>query len=203
MKASVFERIVDRLANNEIIPTQDKDLYTYGLKQGLWMVMHIITTLVIGFVFGMVLESFVFMLVYIPLRTYAGGYHATTYGRCYLFSVLMISIVLRGIKTFQHIDSLTIIFIAIACTGGIIYLLGPVESENKPLSKRERKVYKQRIGMILLFLFTIELVLSISGQEKLVISIIMALIALVVMMIVEIIKNKIQIFFWSFYRGNT
>lgn len=184
------EKIVETLIYNKIIPKEDRELYTYGFQQGWIFLTNIFTTILIGWVFNMLRESIVFLIIYMPLRFYAGGYHAKTPLRCYLLSILLISTVLLGTKTFQWIDSLLIIFIATTWAGGIIYLLAPVESRNKPLCDKERKVYKSRTGIILLFLFTMELVLCISGQEEIVIAIIMTFIAVAMMEIAGLIKNK-------------
>ncbi|WP_303864846.1 accessory gene regulator B family protein [Alkalibaculum bacchi] len=76
----VFDRITDWFIRNEVIPLEDKELYTYGLKQGSLMVLNIGTIIIIGIILKMIWQSILLMFVYIPLRTYAGGYHARTGG---------------------------------------------------------------------------------------------------------------------------
>ena len=72
------ERITDILISNEIIIAENRNLYTYGLQQGLLMIINVATILGIGIVFNMVWKSIIFLLTFVPLRSNAGGYHAET-----------------------------------------------------------------------------------------------------------------------------
>lgn len=96
----------------------------YGIKQLFSVCLNLLTTLCIGMVFGLVWESVLFTAAYIPLRSFAGGFHAKTPVRCYWYSAAMIVIVLAllrfvplpvdggsGIYDFQHT-------VVAACTGG-------------------------------------------------------------------------------------
>ena len=55
--------------------------------------------IIIGLLFNMICESIIFMVSYSILRIYAGGYHASTPIRCYLFSIVMIVAVLLLMKS--------------------------------------------------------------------------------------------------------
>ena len=52
-----------------MIPPEEKELYRFGVQQGLSIALNVVTTFVIGLVFQMVLESFLFLAAYIPLRS--------------------------------------------------------------------------------------------------------------------------------------
>jgi accessory gene regulator B len=110
--------------------------------------LNIIITIFIGLLLQMMWQSLLFMVSYIPLRTYAGGYHAGTQLRCFWYSILLILVVLLAIK---FIPWTNFIILGLALVSGtVIYLLAPMEDENKPLSKSEVKVYKNRARVILL-----------------------------------------------------
>ena len=147
MKLAISEKITDSLANSGVITTEDRELYQYGVQQGLLMILNLITTLVIGLIFGLVWQSLIFLLTYIPLRSYAGGYHARTPMKCYLFSIVIMSAALLGMKfiVWTNFICLTIGLFA----AGIIFFLAPVEDSNKPLNEREIKVYKKRTRILL------------------------------------------------------
>lgn len=78
------------MVKNEIIPSDDREIYIYGLKQGFILLVNIFTTFVIGFAFNKTMETIIFLVTYIPLRIYAGGYHARTQMGCYICSVVLI-----------------------------------------------------------------------------------------------------------------
>ena len=46
----------------------------------------------------MLFETIIFIITYIPIRIYAGGYHARTQTKCYIFSVFMLILALYIIK---------------------------------------------------------------------------------------------------------
>lgn len=99
------------------------------------------SALIIGWIFGVVLEIAAFMAAYIPLRSFTGGYHAKTPLRCYFFSVVMLIIVSIGIKYYSAPD----LAYVIAFLAGlfIVVILSPIEDKNKPLDETENKIYKK------------------------------------------------------------
>lgn len=102
----ISNRIADRFTEKKVIPPEEKELYRFGVQQGLSIALNVVTTFVIGLVFRMVLESFLFLAVYIPLRSFAGGIHAKTANRCYVYSSFMIIAVLLVIKFFPLLLSM-------------------------------------------------------------------------------------------------
>ncbi len=140
-----FTRI---LIENEVIDAEDKEIYDYGLKQGMIIVLNAITTIMIGSLFGMLSETIVFSIAYIPLRSYVGGYHAKTQLRCYLLSVLLIICVLFAIENILWTSSIVLGLTFIS--GIIIFILAPMEDSNKPLDSIEKKVFRVRTRIIFL-----------------------------------------------------
>jgi len=121
------------------------------------------------------------MMAYIPLRTYAGGYHAKTQLRCYVFSILMLSAAFGGIKLVHWTDRGY--FIIILCSVIIIILLAPLESENKPFNENEKAVYRKRTHIILGTLIAIALIFWLSGLKSISISVTMALLVTALMLV--------------------
>lgn len=147
MKGTLLEASVTMLIRNGIIESSEEELYRFGIKQLFLCIVNVVTSLVIGAICGMLWQSVLFSLAYIPLRRYAGGYHAKTPGRCYCLSVLLIIGVLMLLKhiAFPKIAMITILAVA----AFIILLKAPVESKNKPLSDAEQNAYKRKTRIIL------------------------------------------------------
>ncbi|WP_369695505.1 accessory gene regulator ArgB-like protein [Alkalibaculum bacchi] len=187
MRMDVFEQITDSFVSNGVIPYEDKDLYTYGLEQGTLMVLNIATTIVIGIVLRMVWQSILLTLVYIPLRTYAGGYHARTQFRCYIFSIGTMSITLLGIKLIPW-TSIICLMVAL-CAGSIVFLFAPVEDSNKPLDRKEIAIYRKKTRVLLSVLFAGALILWLLGQNQISICITVAVALCAVMLVLGKVKN--------------
>lgn len=91
-------KIADRLEHCGIISKSNRTLYEYGLRQMFATILNILTMLLIGFIMGLAVPAMVYTIAYIPLRVYAGGYHASTPQRCWAFSAIMLWIALCIVK---------------------------------------------------------------------------------------------------------
>jgi len=147
MFKKITNNIVTRLVKNGEITAEDKEIYEYGLRHIANMFINVATTVLIGCIFNMIWHSLIFMISYIPLRSNAGGYHAKTPFRCYIFSVIMTVCFLLNVKYFPQNHILILILILIS--GITIFILAPIGDENKPLDGIEIKVFKKRTRIIL------------------------------------------------------
>lgn len=161
--AKLSRRIGDDLVRSSVVKAEDAEIYIYGINQILVSILNISSALIIGMIFGVFLEVAVFMVAYIPLRTFAGGYHAKTPLRCYMLSVIMLTVVSLGLKylsltewVYYAVDVLAIIMICI---------FSPVEDKNKPLDEIECKVYKKRAVLIVIAESLISFALKLANMD--------------------------------------
>ena len=73
MANNMIKKITKYFIVNDLIKDEDKEVYVYGLHQGLLILLNIITTIVIGLIFKAVWESILFIIAYTLLRTYVEG----------------------------------------------------------------------------------------------------------------------------------
>ena len=182
------ERITGWLLANEAFPREDKEIYRYGIQQGMIALLNLGTTMIIGMVFGKLLESILFMAAYIPLRSYAGGYHAKTAVRCYFFSIVMMSAVLWVMRYVMH--SALICGCLTAIFGSVIWFLVPVEDRNKPLDEVEKVVYRKRARGILLAESVIAVILLLLNSKRIAICMTMVFCVMAVMLLLGQWKNR-------------
>lgn len=143
-----IKNITEAMAIHGIIAYEDEELYIYGMMQGLIMIFNIATTIVIGLLLGMVWQSLLLMISYIPLRTYAGGYHARTQIKCYVLSVFLVIGMLLLVKFSSEWNYILPMLSCIS--GGVIFLLAPLEDVNKPLDAIQKSKYRKTARIILL-----------------------------------------------------
>ncbi len=142
MKDTLFENVITNMIDNGAITKEDEEIYVYGLKVVVALAINIATTLILGGIMGMLLNSIVLLLVIVPIRSYAGGIHASSYIKCYIYSVLIL-IITFGINKYYLYNHVNIIVVGIVIAWLIIYAVGPITSENKPVTKEEYIKYKQ------------------------------------------------------------
>lgn len=138
------------LIKAEIINITEREVYEYGFRMVFTYSFNLITALAIGITMGQLWECLVLTLVFIPLRSYAGGYHASSEGKCYVLSAGMMVLnlfLLRCFPVWFHTGAGISLLLAAAA---VIILLAPVEHKNKPLDPEEIRVYGRRTYVVLI-----------------------------------------------------
>lgn len=158
-------RLISSKAASILCKDDDKDtfeLYEYAIYIILSGLFHILTILVLGISFNMLIESMVFYGSFISIRKFAGGYHAKTPSRCYLFSVTVSIAVLCLIKVVYASCSssliLWLLLIELVCVA-FIFFVSPLESDNKPLDKYEERLYRIVTRWVVAILFVVTVLL--------------------------------------------
>ncbi len=133
-----------------------RELYEYAIYILLSGLFHLFSVVALGLCFNMVLESLIFYCSFILIRKFAGGYHAKTPTRCYIFSVITSVVALCLIKVvcifYCTLLSICLLLIVLICTVFILFVV-PLQSDNKPLNFKEIKIYKNvsRVAVVALF----------------------------------------------------
>lgn len=129
--------------------TDDEAVVKFGLEMMIELIIAIIVVSVVSIVFGMIMESIVFLLFLIPLRQNAGGYHTKSQISCGILSLIILIGVLVIINKYNVSRELQLFLCFVnSC---IICLFAPVDNSNNKLDDFEKKVYANRTKKILLF----------------------------------------------------
>lgn len=181
MVAYLSDKVVVKFIQSGSIQEDEKALYIYGLQQGFFIILNVVTIMIIGSANGMFWESILFMVAYLPLRSFAGGFHAKSPMLCYLYSITLISAVLLAIRFIPWTNSICLGLAVIA--GVVIFILSPVEDFNKPLDQIETVIYKKWTRIILAVESAIFLLALVSGQTYILSVIAVSLVCLSIMLI--------------------
>lgn len=189
--ARLAGKIVNNLVHSGVIKEEDAEIYIYGINQILTSVLSVSSALIIGLIFGVFPEIAVFMAAYIPLRSFAGGYHAKTPLSCYVFSVIMLIVVSIGLK-YLHLADWVYYAVLVAATL-VVLVLFPVEDRNKPLDEIEQKVYKRRTILIAAVELTLAMLLKLLMFDDLFIATAYSFVVLSLMLIAGKAKNRFEL----------
>ncbi|WP_418841292.1 accessory gene regulator B family protein [Ruminococcus sp.] len=171
--------------------TDNYELYEYAIYILLSSAFHIATVIVLGLVFNLLTESLVFYLSFIAIRKFAGGYHAKTPTRCYLFSIVSNMIMFYLIKWLNGACTLFVylfMMIGLFCLVEIL-LISPLDTENNPLTGQEKKMYRMLTSIITILIFIISSLCFFKGYRNIGSSMICG----VVMSALVLLMRKIQI----------
>lgn len=142
MFKSFSETIVNSACERDIIKNKDKEESIYGLNTFLTLAANVLSALLIGFLFHMLAEITLFILVYRSLRKYIGGSHADTAFKCYITSCITYITVLICIKYYPISNIITTVFVVFSAL--ILWIFAPIEAQKKPLDEIEHKVFRHR-----------------------------------------------------------
>ena len=122
---------------------------------------NIIITITIGLILNKLIDSVIFLLIIIPLRSIAGGFHAESSAVCFVVSIAIyiISIFLSSTLKIENSAAAIIFLILLIAVG----FLTPVDSCHKVLDKKQK--LKQRISYIklsALIIFCLSVIFHIS-----------------------------------------
>ena len=155
MIKNIAEKTTRFFIDKKIINSDDKEIYDYCFEIACVSFITHLTVIIIAFVFNIVVCSLIFLLTFSLFRRICGGYHARSYGRCTVISLLSFLIFVFFAKILRNYDY-NFLFSVIGF--GVLVLLSPVEDANKPITEKQylllRKIIKI-ITYVLIFLFVI------------------------------------------------
>lgn len=135
-------RILDWLYKLGYVNDSNDKIIELGLQRIKSTFASIAFSAIVSWLMGDVIVGLLFELTYIPIRIYAGGYHASNKKKCEYLSYG--SLLLCMILIFYVPMKVEIMHVLLIFLGGIILLLSPIESPNKRLNSIEKKVYRRK-----------------------------------------------------------
>lgn len=145
------------LIKNKIVDIQHREVYVYGLEVILLNGGLLVTFLIISLLCGEMMNFLAYLIFFLPMRLFSGGYHAETSERCFVLSTIMFGVSIATTKFFPLLY-LNWKWIAAGVASIIIILaLSPMINENNPLTKVQQK----RNRIIVCILLAVDLVVFI------------------------------------------
>lgn len=155
----MIERLSIRLSNfwatNGLVKQTDVELYRYGLE----LLLSTAANLVILFFISLLLchpSALIYFLVsFIPLRTTAGGYHATSHFKCITLCASAYAIGLLLINYARPYFVCMIFTMSSLCSLVLLVMFAPIPISNKLVTKEEARTDRYiaiLLGIILLIL---------------------------------------------------
>lgn len=140
----ISNRLLQYLLQANVIDKSEDVLayYKYGIEITISSLLNIVLIISIGVISEQFIESILFLICFVTLRQFTGGYHADSYFKCnFLFSVLYIFLLIIYNLTASLISFYGELLIAIFSITVIITEC-PIEHPNKLLSNPQKKINK-------------------------------------------------------------
>lgn len=180
-------KVGNRWLENGLISDEYYACYVYGIELIMSEIIGISIILFLGAVTGTCPNAVVFLLIFILIRQYTGGFHADNYISCnmfFSFSYMVNILIVACIKVNLYFMVVLTLMIGI----GTILIIGPVTHKNKRLDETLRK--KNKALSIFLYIGCCFISVGIAAShQSLALTIIIALLQIIILMVVGRIRQ--------------
>lgn len=159
MISSLSILITEALYKSQVIAEEDKELYVYGFFVLLSKGLFFLVSTFFGWTLGVLWESIVFYIMFSTLRSYAGGFHASKESVCTCCTTVSLFLSSLSIWNMERIGNTLIPFCSLVVCSIVVYVLAPLDSEEKPLALCEILKYR-RISKVIVIAIVL---IAISG----------------------------------------
>lgn len=136
--------IANKLLLHKIISEDMLDIYVYGFELLISFLFSTSVILITGIIAGKIVETLTFLIVFILMRSFTGGYHALTYWLCTIVTLsVYVAVLLLAYIFSVGLIAYCILFV---CGSPILFFFSPVENPNKQYSQSKKRKY-QIVGL--------------------------------------------------------
>lgn len=166
MISKATEKFLDKQIKENYIDESDREVYQFGYKLLFLEVINLSVLILISLLFHCLIYMALFAVVYIPLRSYAGGYHASTPIGCAIFSAIL-ELVIAATLRFSLFNFLLPGMFALTFVAQIIiWLNAPIEAVHKPLGDGQKQKFRKITRTILLIEAAVLIVLCMKNHHS-------------------------------------
>lgn len=157
-------KLTDYILSKDAISENNYDIYVYGFTCFLELSISFISTFIIGICLGMFFECILFSCIFMPLRSLAGGLHLNKFFHCYLLSCFMLTATLLLVKFFSIPDYISLIGCILFPI--ILFIIGPINHPNRPVTDEENSIFKRKTNIILVLCILLSIILYLTKTSR-------------------------------------
>ena len=187
MLEKVSKSITNSLRKKGIVLDEFADVYQYGFELMLSFLIGTGLVIIAGIIVNRFIETLVFLIVFISLRSFTGGFHAMKYWICTVSTFGVYSLVMF-VSSYVSVN-FYVFYILFLIGSIILYIKAPVENPNKELTKKQKSKYKW-ISLALFFGLTLIGYVFVKSNSAISSTVFFTLIIDLVLMFVRTSKNK-------------
>lgn len=153
---TITRMLIDQMVSKDIITVDKREQYEYAAISILESTVTILSILVIGIYEKMFLQTACFLYVFLSLRKRTGGYHANSFGKCFVLSILVYLFIIKVIYFYFYMKDTQFVLVILTISSAIIAAIGAVNHPNWNLDYYEYKVIKHsaRVRVLIIYLLT-------------------------------------------------
>ncbi len=159
MIARLSKRIAFFFVMRDIISKEDMEVYEYGFQLLISTILNTLTAFLLAAMTGTLIQSAIFLSVFVLMRKAAGGFHARTHFGCLCILIAVHYCFIAFIKFAPYEVYTAVSVVSMVLSVMIILAFAPVEHKNKPLNGSEKTVLRRR-SIAQMIIITVSVIVS-------------------------------------------
>lgn len=186
----IAKLLADYVIQKGTVKKDESEMYEYGFQIAIESMLCLITCFGISLVLNTIPEGILFFIIFVPLRSYAGGLHLDNYWSCFSLSCLTFFAIMTVGKYLTI--SIYIALVILLLLELAVYKMYPVENINRTVDVDEDKQFKKRLQQFLLFDSIIAIICTIFEWRTYMQTIVLTFFMVTITMAIGKVKNKKQ-----------
>lgn len=166
MIETLAKKITTKFIDHEIIKSEDREIYDYCFETTIVILLSYSLLFIFSIIFNEFISTLIFILSFSSFRKVCGGYHADNYLKCGIMSLLSYLILILIIKKINIIFEISTIILVLGAI--VIMFLSPIQDDNKPFTKQQKKRFKIISRSLATILIVIFVILEVFGLHRLI-----------------------------------
>lgn len=194
MVQTISKKITRKLLTKGVIEEQLINVYQYGTELMLSCIFTSGLILVLSCIIDSFLAGVLYLAIYMSLKGTAGGYHASSYGRCFFISIsayVVQTIISKVLSAYAppYLFWLGVLFLS----GTYIFCNAPVKNCNHPIGAKALRKNQLRARTLVIFLCVlITLLYFLLQQSYLLNHIVLTIASIAIFMYIAFRKEELQ-----------
>lgn len=187
--AKLYKGLADYIIRKGMAEESDREMYEYAFEIAAEMGLFAATCIVTALCLQMLWEGILFFVLFIPLRSYAGGLHMETFTSCFCMSCLAFFGVLLTVRYIEIPGGCLIIILCLLEIA--VYMLYPVENVNRDVDEEENVYFKKKLKGFLFLDFLIAIICLLLKKDRYLLVATATFLLIVITMIAGKWKNRL------------
>lgn len=175
------------LYKKKVIDDEELTVCQYGFEIIISTIIGFLLVLLSGIILDETIEALLFYVLFIGVRLFTGGYHATTHFKCKITLLICCLSVLIASKYLPNSIILQIILLSVYLTA--VFLFSPIEHINAPLTNDE-KARNRKISIIMAIALTIACLAEYVYFPKILLTASLTLFVIAILIIIPKIQER-------------
>lgn len=160
----IAQKLTNFILDKKLIQADDYEVYQYGFQSFLEISINILCSIIIAVILDMKLECIIFFLIFIPLRSYNGGFHLDKYYACLFFSCISLGSILFIVKYLTPPLYVSLILYLLSLL--LILSIGPVDHPNRKVDESENTHFIKKTRLALLLSLVVAFIFLLTDQRR-------------------------------------